>query len=54
MVEFFGMEDCDVILIINDYIIIDWDDISIVIDNMFVGENIKVIYMWDNWEIIGI
>ena len=52
--ESLGMEDRDVILTINDYTIIDWDDISTAIDNMSVGENIKVTYMRDNREITGI
>ncbi|NET34643.1 MAG: PDZ domain-containing protein [Cyanothece sp. SIO1E1] len=52
--ESLGMEDRDVILTINDYTIIDWDDISTAIDNMSVGENIKVTYMRDNRELTGI
>lgn len=52
--ESLGMEDRDVILTINDYTIIDWDDISTAIDNMSVGENIKVTYLRDNREITGV
>lgn len=52
--ESLGMEDRDVILTINDFPIIDWDDISTAIDNMSVGENIKVTYMRDNREMTGI
>lgn len=52
--ESLGMEDRDVILTINEYPIIDWDDISTAIDNMTVGENIKVTYMRDNREMTGI
>lgn len=52
--ESLGMEDRDVILTINDNPIIDWDDISTAIDNMSVGENIKVTYMRDNRELTGI
>ncbi len=52
--ESLGMEDQDVILTINDYPIIDWDDISTAIDNMTIGENIKVTYMRNNREMTGI
>ena len=40
-----GMENGDVIMYINDYMIVDWTDISIAIDNMKVGQPIEVIYL---------
>lgn len=49
-----GMQDRDVIISINDFPIIDWDDISVAIDNMKVGQNIKVRYMRNSREITGI
>jgi len=52
--ESLGMEDRDVILTINGYPIIDWDDISVAIDNMKIGENIRVTYMRDSRELTGI
>lgn len=49
-----GMQNRDVIISINDFPIIDWEDISTAIDNMQVGQNIRVSYMRDNKEITGI
>jgi S1-C subfamily serine protease len=43
--EEMGMQNGDVITFINDHPIIDWTDISIAIDNMKVGQSIKVIYL---------
>lgn len=49
-----GMQSRDVIISINDFPIIDWDDISVAIDNMTVGQNIRIRYMRDSREITGI
>lgn len=51
--ESLGMQNKDVILSINGYTIIDWDDISTAIDNMKVGENIQVTYLRDHRELTG-
>lgn len=37
IVEEMGLEDGDVIIVINGYSIVDWEDIFIVIDVMFIG-----------------
>ncbi len=42
--EAMGMQNGDVIIYINDHQIVDWADISIAIDNMKVGQPIKVVY----------
>lgn len=52
--ESLGMQNRDVILSINGYTIIDWDDISTAIDNMQIGENIRVTYSRNNRELTGI
>ncbi|MEZ5043851.1 MAG: PDZ domain-containing protein [Saprospiraceae bacterium] len=49
-----GMQDGDVILTINEYPIIDWEDISVAVDNLKVGQNIKVTYLRNNREATGI
>ena len=43
--EDMGMETGDIITHINEYMIVDWNDISIAIDNTKVGEPIEVIYI---------
>jgi S1-C subfamily serine protease len=43
--EEMGMQNGDVITYINEHPIIDWTDISIAIDNMKVGQSIKVVYL---------
>ncbi len=40
-----GLKDKDVILKINGKTMIDWDDISIMLDNMKVGQEITVTYL---------
>jgi len=49
--EVIGMEDGDIVLKINGYTIIDWQDISTAIDNMTVGDPIKVTYLRDGRKI---
>lgn len=40
-----GMKNGDVIVFINDYQVVDWTDISIAINNMKVGQPIKLVYL---------
>ena len=39
-----GLQDGDLITHINGNMIIDWDDVSVAIDNMEVGHNITITY----------
>lgn len=48
-----GMEDGDVILTINGHKMIDWTDISTAVNNMQVGEKIRVEYMRGNQKRSG-
>jgi len=43
--EEMGMKNGDVITHINEYMIIDWADISVAVDNLEVGDPIEVIYL---------
>lgn len=43
-----GLRDGDKIVAINGHIIVDWEDITIAIDNMKVGETIQVEYLRAN------
>ncbi len=43
-----GLQDGDKIVAINGHTIVDWEDITIAIDNMKVGETIKVEYLRAN------
>ncbi len=45
-----GLKDNDVVIAINDFPIIDWEDVSTAIDNSTVGSNIKVTYLRDGIE----
>ncbi len=51
--EAMGMKDGDVILKINDYPMIDWSDIGTAIDNMMVGQMIKVAFLRNELMLYG-
>lgn len=42
-----GLQDGDVVTKINNHRIVDWDDVTISVDNMKVGDNVTVEYMRD-------
>lgn len=44
----FGLDDGDVIIVINGNIMVDWYDISLVFNNMEVGDFIEVQYIRNN------